>query len=459
MRLSTRLLLATIAVIVVTLGIAGVTTYLTVRAATFADVDQSLREVALPLREREGAELRAPMPGVTPFVQLRSAEGAVIRSVSARLTDGQQVAPDLPVLISPPGVSESADGPAAFLTATGDDTTFRVKASVNSAGEQLIIALPIDAELANLRQLALIEVTVAAVALLVASVLGFVLVRVGLRPMTRLTAQTRALGPAGSSARVDVVQPRTEVGELGTAINAMLDETSAAMAQRTAAEAGLRRFVADASHELRTPIAAVSAYAELFELGAKLRPDDLQRAMTGIVRETGRMRGLAADLLALARLDDPQGVAQQRVDLAAMASDAVDAASAVDPARPIELRETGPTVVQGDATSLRQLLDNLLANVRMHTPPGTRIEVTVATEHSQVVLTVDDGGPGVEEEQLTAMFERFWRADAARARTAGGSGLGLAIVLAIVQRHGGAVVASRSPLGGLRVTVSIPAAG
>lgn len=459
MRLSTRLQLATIAVIVVTLGIAGVATYLTVRAATFADVDQSLREVALPLREREGAELRAPMPGVTPFVQLRSADGAVIRSVSARLTDGQQVAPDLPVLISPPGVSESADGPAAFLTATGDETTFRVKASVNSAGEQLIIALPIDAELANLRQLALIEVTVAAVALLFASVLGFVLVRVGLRPMTRLTAQTRALGPAGSSARVDVVQPRTEVGELGTAINAMLDETSAAMAQRTAAEAGLRRFVADASHELRTPIAAVSAYAELFELGAKLRPDDLQRAMTGIVRETGRMRGLAADLLALARLDDPQGVAPQRVDLAAIASDAVAAASAVDPARPIELREADPAVVQGDATSLRQLLDNLLANVRTHTPPGTHIDVTVATEHSQVVLTVDDGGPGVEEEQLTAMFERFWRADAARARTAGGSGLGLAIVLAIVQRHGGAVVASRSPLGGLRVTVSIPAAG
>lgn len=217
--------------------------------------------------------------------------------------------------------------------------------------------------------------------------------------------------------------------------------------------------MADASHELRTPIAAVSAYAELFELGAKLRPDDLQRAMTGIVRETGRMRGLAADLLALARLDDPQGVAPQRVDLAAIASDAVDAASAVDPARPIELREADPAVVQGDATSLRQLLDNLLANVRTHTPPGTHIDVTVATEHSQVVLTVDDGGPGVEEEQLTAMFERFWRADAARARTAGGSGLGLAIVLAIVQRHGGAVVASRSPLGGLRVTVSIPAAG
>ena len=459
MRLSTRLQLTTIAVIVVTLGIAGVATYLTVRAATFAGVDQSLREVALPLREREGAERRAPMPGVTPFVQLRSADGAVIRSIPARLTDGQQVAPDLPVLISPPGVSESADGPAAFLTATGDETTFRVKASVNSAGEQLIIALPIDAELANLRQLAVIQVTVAAVALLVASVLGFVLVRVGLRPMTRLTAQTRALGPAGSSARVDVVQPSTEVGELGTAINAMLDETSAAMAQREAAEAGLRRFVADASHELRTPIAAVSAYAELFELGAKLRPDDLQRAMTGIVRETGRMRGLAADLLALARLDDLQEVAHQRIDLAAIASDAVDAASAVDPARPIELRETGPTVVQGDATSLRQLLDNLLANVRMHTPPGTRIEVTVATEHSQVVLTVDDGGAGVEEEQLTAIFERFWRADAARARTAGGSGLGLAIALAIVQRHGGAAVASRSPLGGLRVTVSIPAAG
>jgi two-component system OmpR family sensor kinase len=459
MSLRSRLLLTTIAVIAVALGIAGVTTYLTFRAAMLADIDQSLREVALPLRERDVAEVRAPMPGVTPFVQVRSADGAVIRSVPARLPDGQQVAPELPVVISPAGVSDSADGPATFSTATGEGATFRVKASVNSAGEQLIIALPIDADLATLRQLAVIEVAVAVAALLVASVLGFVSVRVGLRPLTRLTAQTRALGPAGSPTRVLIEEPRTEVGELGTAINEMLDETSAAMAQRTAAEARLRRFVADASHELRTPIAAVSAYAELFELGAKVRPDDLQRAMTGIVRETGRMRSLAADLLALARLDDHRDIAPQRVDLSALARDAVDAAAAVDPSRPIEFRAADGADVQGDATSLRQLLDNLLGNVRAHTPPGTATEVTVALEGSLVVLTVDDAGPGVAEENLAAMFERFWREDTARSRSAGGSGLGLAIVSAIVAGHHGSISAARSRLGGLRVTVSIPPAG
>ena len=458
MRLQTRLLLATIAVIITTLAFAGVTTYVTFRSAVFADIDQSLREVPLPLGEPKAGEERVPMPAVTPFVQVRAANGAVITTVPARFPDGQEAAPVLPVTIPTTGVADSADGPAAFFTATGDHTTFRVKASTDSAGEQLIIALPIDAELTTLRQLAVIEFAVAAVALVVASLLGWLLVRVGLAPLTRLTGQIRGLGPAGGTARVEVPAPQTEVGELGVAINAMLDDTAAAIAQRASVEARLRRFVADASHELRTPIAAVSAYAELFELGAAQRPDDLARAMAGITRESTRLRSLTADLLALARLDRQHATTHACVNVAAIARDAVDAAAAIDPTRPIALDTPDAAKVDGDAVGLRQVLDNLLSNARTHTPPGTQIVVTVRCSATQVVLTVTDDGPGVADEQLALLFERFWRADTARARTIGGNGLGLAIVAAIVDAHGGSVSATHSPSGGLQVTVGLPAA-
>lgn len=457
MRLRTRLLLTTITVIIATLALAGTATYLTFRAAVFADIDQSLREVPLPLGDQDEGEERVPMPAVTPFVQVRAADGAVLTSVPARFPDGQEVAPELPATIPTPGMSDSADGPAAFFTATGDDTTFRVKASTNSAGEQLIIAVPIDDELTTLRQLAVIEMAVAGAALVLGSLLAWVLVRVGLQPLTQLTTDIRTLGPAGSGNRVDVPAPQTEVGELGTAINEMLDDTSAAIAQREAVEAGLRRFVADASHELRTPIAAVSAYAELFELGAAQRPADLQRAMTGITRESARMRDLTADLLALARLDDRHETPHEWADVAAIARDAVDAAAALDPSRPIDIRAATAAAVHGDAVGIRQVLDNLLGNARTHTPPGTHIEVAIIAETTQVTLAVADDGPGVDDEHLEAMFERFWRADTARARTVGGNGLGLAIVAAIVDAHNGTVTATRSPSGGLQVTVTLPA--
>ncbi len=202
--------------------------------------------------------------------------------------------------------------------------------------EQLIIALPIDEELATLRQLAAIEAVVAGLALVVAGILGWWLVRIGLAPLTLLTEQTRGLGAAGSGHRVDVPQPATEVGELGRqAMNAMLDEVDDAFAQRVATEARLRRFIGDASHELRTPIAAVSAYAELFDLGAERNPADLRRSMDGIRRETARMSELTEDLLVLARLDEARAGHTEPVDLAAVVAEAVTAAQFLDPTRPI----------------------------------------------------------------------------------------------------------------------------
>lgn len=460
MRIRTRLLLATIAVVVTALVAAGAATYLAFRAAVFANVDQSLREVALPLAPDPDEDRRGPEPTVAPFVELRAADGTVVRSIPAAFPDGGTASPQLPASIATPAVTDDAGGPAAFFTAPqagGGPVTFRVKASTGTSGEQLIIALPIDDELATLRQLAAIEAVVIVMASGIAVALAWWLVRLGLAPLTRLTHDTRHLGGAGSGDRVRVPQPDTEVGELGAAMNTLLDDVDAAFAERAATEARLRLFVADASHELRTPIAAVSAYAELFDLGAEHRPADLRRAMTGIRAESTRMGALTEDLLTLARLDEVGPAPAQRVAIDEVVAEAVDAARVLDPDRPITTH-LAPVAVIGDPIALRQVVDNLLSNVRHHTPAGTPVDVTTSAGPDTGSVTVADHGPGVDDDNLTTMFDRFWRADRARSRASGGSGLGLAIVAATVTRHRGTVTASHTPGGGLTVSARLPAA-
>ena len=208
-------------------------------------------------------------------------------------------------------------------------------------------------------------------------VLGLWLVRVGLRPLGRIEHTAAAIAGGDLSQRVENDDPRTEVGRLGGALNAMLGQIEEAFDERTASEKRLRRFVADASHELRTPLAAVRAYAELFDRGARERPDDLERAMTGIQRESRRMGLLVDDLLLLARLDQGRPLERKPVELDEVAREAVEAARTLDPGREIELDAPGPVEVEGDRERLRQVLDNLLANVRAHTPAGSAATVRV----------------------------------------------------------------------------------
>jgi two-component system OmpR family sensor kinase len=221
-------------------------------------------------------------------------------------------------------------------------------------------------------------------------------------------------------------------------------------------EGRLRQFVADASHELRTPIAAVSAYAELFELGASSRPDDLNRVMTGIRSETARMGHLVEELLLLARLDEGRAIELQPVELVSLAAEAVAAGAAINDNWPVRLQAAQPIEIIGDGARLRQVLDNLLANVRAHTPPGTRATVTVERLGADAVVSVVDGGPGLTDADAKLVFERFYRADQSRSRDRGGSGLGLAIVAAIVNAHHGTVSASSNPAGGATFTVTLP---
>jgi two-component system OmpR family sensor kinase len=256
---------------------------------------------------------------------------------------------------------------------------------------------------------------------------------------------------------------RTEVGRLARALNVMLGRIQGAFAERDATEAELRasedrlrRFVADASHELRTPLAAVSAYAELFGRGAGAHPDDLERVMVGIQGESARMGRLVEDLLLLARLDEGRPFEPVPVELVGLVGEARQAAMVVGPGWPVTLVASQPVEVMGDRERLRQVLDNLLANVRAHTPEGTAVTVSVHRDGDRALVEVADQGSGISDEEAAHVFDRFYRADTSRSRGTGGTGLGLSIVAAIVDSHGGEVQATHRPGGGAVFSVWLP---
>ena len=339
-------------------------------------------------------------------------------------------------------------------------TRFRVQFQpIEGTSGVLVVAAPLKDADATLHRLLIVEGAVALSVLTAVLLLGLWLVRVGLRPLGRIETTAAAIARGDLSQRVANDDPRTEVGRLGGALNAMLVQIEEAFDERTASENRLRRFVADASHELRTPLAAVRAYAELFDRGARERPDDLERAMNGIQRESRRMGLLVDDLLLLARLDQGRPLERKPVELEEIARDAVEAARTLDPGREIQLDAPVPVEVQGDRERLRQIVDNLLANVRAHTPAGAGATVRVMNGGAAAVLEVADSGPGLSDEQLGHAFERFYRGDTSRSRDAGGAGLGLAIAAAIAESHGGsAAVVSEGRHGGpgLTVRVTIP---
>jgi two-component system OmpR family sensor kinase len=235
----------------------------------------------------------------------------------------------------------------------------------------------------------------------------------------------------------------------------MLGQIERAFHAQEASERKLRRFVADASHELRTPLAAVRAYAELFSRGASQRPQDLARTMAGISRESERMSVLVEDLLLLARLDEGRPLEQAPVDLELVVAEAVETARTVDPDRSIEL-DVAPARVLGDRDRLRQVVDNLLGNVRAHTAPATPVRVTVGSRNGDALIEVADSGPGMSADQLAHVFERFYRGDSSRSRQSGGVGLGLSIVAAVAAAHGGEASAASEPGNGSTFEVRLP---
>ncbi len=344
------------------------------------------------------------------------------------------------------------DGAPHAVELRGELGDYLVQVVPAGRDSRAVIGLPYSGIEHTVAELARVVAVVALLAVAVAVLAGLVLVRMALRPLRRVAATASRVAELPLE-RGDVTlhervpdrdtDPRTEVGQVGTAINRMLGHIDGALAVRTASEARMRRFVADASHELRTPLASVRGYAELTRRQGGDLPEQVLHAVGRVESEAVRMTGLVEDLLLLARLDEsPQAAAirHEPVDLTAVAIDCTNDAHVLAPGHHWQLDlPDEPVVALGDAARLRQVLTNLLANARVHTPAGTRVTVRLRERDGEVELEVHDDGPGVPESLQPAVFDRFARADSSRSRAAGSTGLGLSIVASVVQAHGGRV--------------------
>jgi two-component system OmpR family sensor kinase len=312
----------------------------------------------------------------------------------------------------------------------------------------VVVAAPLGEIHSAVRNLVLSEVATAALLLAALIVLGRWLIGRGLLPLDRMAATAHAITVGGDlRARMPGPGDRTETARLAAAINVMLERIEQAFWARSRSEARVREFAADASHELRTPLTTIQGYAELYRHGA-LGPDELPDAMRRIEDEARRMNDLVTDLLELARLDREASLQPVPTDLAALARDAMADAAAAEPDRPLTLDAPETLVANVDEARIRQVLANLLANVRAHTPPGTPTTVRLAPG----LIEVADEGPGMSAEDAARAFERFHRAG----REQAGTGLGLPIVAAIAAAHGGRAELRSAPGAGTTVRVTLP---
>jgi two-component system OmpR family sensor kinase len=467
--LRARLLAAVLVLGAVGLLLLGAVTYVEQRSFLLDRVDQQARSAPAAVagalsgdgfgpadRDRDHdhgpprPDLRLPSG---TYGEERDAAGKTVGSpIVFGYTEGVTADPKLPKDI-PVGKPFTVEGE------NGDSNHYRVLAQRNPFGSgTTVVAIPMRDVDQTLRRLLAVEALVIAGVLLLLGAAAWAVVRVGLLPLDRMGHTAGAIAGGDLSHRVESTDPRTEVGRLGLALNAMLDRLERAFTARKQSEDRLRQFIADASHELRTPLASIRGYAELFRMGAAREPEDVEKAMRRIEEEAARMGVLVEDLLTLARLDEIADAPHTEVDLGRLVGDAVDDARATAPDREIERNVDADAVVMGDAHQLRQVLANLLRNALVHTPSGTPIEVNAAREDGAVRLEVRDHGPGLPTDDPSEIFERFWRSEGGRKQGRAGAGLGLAIVAGIVDAHRGRVEATNAPDGGASFVVRLPAA-
>ena len=285
-------------------------------------------------------------------------------------------------------------------------------------------------------------------------------IKVSLRPLEDAEKTAEEIAAGNLSARMPEANPKTEVGRLVTSLNAMLARIEDAFSVRTESENKLRRFVADASHELRTPITAIRGFSELHRQGAVTGEKETTELIGRIENESKRMGSLVEDLLLLARLDQAREMESKPVDINKVVEDAVISARAAGPEHPVTVNSSESEIFTlGDEVRIHQVVANLLANARAHTPAGTPITVSVKSTDAGVEISVADKGPGLSAEDQKRIFERFYRADSSRVRTGpDGSGLGLSIVDAVMRAHGGSVSVQSTPGEGATFTLLFPRA-
>ena len=384
-------------------------------------------------------------------IVLYSGTGEVLRSVAAGTSEDPEPPPD-------GGEVEPGEGIQTVSAVGGDGPRYRALALDLDDGSRVVVGFSladVDATIAEART---IQRAVGALAVVIVGLLSWWWIRRAFAPIDGMISTAGRIADGHLTERTGVADDRSEVGRLGAALDTMLDRIEGAVTQTTASEERMRRFVADASHDLRTPLTSVRGYAELY----RQAPDDPEvqrRSMDRIESEATRMSRLVDELMLLARLDEHRPAATDPVDLGLVIGEAVDAVRTIDGARTYDLDVPTGTVVHGDRDQLRQVFDNLLTNARLHTPPGTTVDVSLTDRQAdRIAVVVSDDGPGFTEADREHAFDRFWRSIRADENPVEGAGLGLAIVSSIIDAHGGTVTLDRSPAGGARFTLTLPTA-
>jgi two-component system OmpR family sensor kinase len=469
--LRARLLAVLLALLSMVSLVIGVVSVLALRSYLMDQLDQKLGSAT----DRTRNAIESPINAQFGFFGPGQTEGTII----ARIRDGQFVA--VPRVLTTRGESGQVPGnPAVLLDVPadrhphtrdlgGDLGHYRVQAAQVSDGTIAVTGLPLENVDDTVFRLAAIITAVTLAGLALAAGAGAAIVRITLRPLRRVAATASQVatmpldrGEVALAVRVPetYTDPRTEVGQVGAAINNMLGHVGAALNARQASEMRVRRFVADASHELRTPLAAIRGYAELSRRSQEPVPEDVAHALGRVESQAVRMTGLVEDLLLLASLDSGRPLVREPVDLTQVLIGAVGDAHVAGPDHVWRLDVPDePVTLIGENARLTQVVTNLLANARTHTPAGTEVTVALRAEgvepYEVAVITVTDNGPGIAPELLPEVFERFARGDSSRSRAAGSTGLGLAIVTAVVAAHNGTVSVQSIP-GNTVFTVRLP---
>jgi two-component system, OmpR family, sensor kinase len=470
-----RLVIALAALVTVGLAVFGVATYELYARSQYQRLDdQLIASVPLVTRQlTDAAGFQAPdesgphgrggpgsgepprgrPPVVVPpgtYAELRDRTGALVPAGRIQLSSSS-AQPRLPGKLQATTASRLFD--AGSVTGSGRWRVLVGPANV-SGGGAVVIAIPLTEVTASLDRLVLIEAASAAALLALLATGSWLILRQGLRPLEEMATTARSISSGALSQRVGPSDGRSEIGQLGLALNTMLSDLEVAFHEREATEQRLRQFLTDASHELRTPLTSIQGFAELFRLGGDDDRVDLPVIMRRIEDESARMKVLVEDLLLLARLDETHATARAPVDLTVLAADACSDAVAAAPDRELTLDAPEPVVVLGDSDHLRQAIANLVSNAVRHTPPGAPIEVRTHKVDGTAIVAVRDHGRGLDDDALEHVFDRFWQADRSRAGT--GAGLGLSIVAGIAHEHGGTATAANAQGGGARFTLHLP---
>jgi two-component system, OmpR family, sensor kinase len=476
--LRTRLVAAIMALLAVLFVLVGLLSLVFLRNYLIDHLDEQLVGSAKRASAAYGRDHDSDRSGRDVVPAFLNAPGQAVGTLSAQVVDHRV---EQAGVLGWDGISrvvgEDEDDALLDVPTDGDPATrhvgrlgaYRLIANERSDGTVLITGLPLSDLDAVVSRLSRIELIVAAGGLLLAGVASTLIVRFTLRPLRRVAATAGRVterrldrGEVALAERVAEADtdPRTEVGQVGAALNRLLEHVASALRARQASEMQLRQFLADASHELRTPLAAIRGYAELTRRsGEESMPPDVAHALRRITSQAERMTSLVEDMLLLARLDAGRPLAREPVDVSQLVVDAVSDAHAAGPEHRWMLRvPEEPVIVTGDAARLSQVLANLLANARVHTPAGTTVYSELVGSPAEAWLRISDDGPGIPPGLLPHVFGRFARGDSSRSRAAGSTGLGLAIAHAVVAAHGGQVGVQSAP-GRTVFTVRLPVNG